>query len=163
MTPDSDIVPTLTPPTTNTPRRTTFQDVIRINTYKPPPLPNTNGDWTLVNPVRETQDTPLHDKNQHFPSTFPTIVGEKTFLRIEDADMKLSGMVINIKLTHNMQVEPKKFIKAMLANFQTVDAWAGLRPIDTGKVRDNKVLRTNEDVDEILTYQYYLDTPLRKN
>ena len=46
---------------------------------------------------------------------------------------------------------------------QTVDACAGLRPIEDGKVKENKVLRTNADVDEIITYHYYLDTPLRKN
>ena len=150
-------------PTTVTPVRTTFQDVIRINTYTPPPVPNTNGEWTLVNPPRELLEPPKQDKHQDFPRMFPTTVGEKLTLNIDEVNMVHSGMTVSIKLSHNMNIDPKKLIKAMLASMQTVDAWAGFRPIDMGKVRDNKVLRTNSDVDEITTYQYYLDTPLRKN
>ena len=151
-------------PSIMTTPRTTFQDVIRLNTYTPPPLPLQNGDWTLVAPTRELQDQePVNRKQQDFPSVFPTTVADKHTLDVEDVPMIQSGMNIRIKLTHNMQVDPKKLIKAMLACMQTVDAWAGLRPIETGKVKDNKVLRTNSDVDEIITYHYYLDNPLRKN
>ena len=144
--------------------RTTFQDVIRLNTYTPPPLPSTNGDWTLVTPLREPiEHQQKIDKNPEFPSVFPTTAAPKTTSQIDDVELNELGMNINIKLTHNMYIEPKKLIKAMLAVLQTVDAWAGLRPIEQGNIQGNKVLRTNGDVDEISTYHYYLDTPLRKN
>ena len=111
------------PPAVMTTARTTFQDVIRLNTYTPPPLPLQNGDWTLVSPQRELhKQEPVTRKHQDFPTIFPTTVADKHTLDIEEVSMTKSGMNIRIKLINNMQVDSKKLMKAMLACMQTVGA-----------------------------------------
>ena len=130
-----------------------------------PPPPNEDGAWVEVVPSNQKNKNDTDDDSKTptvFPSVFPTSLAAKLSDTMPDMEMIESGFNLTIKLKHNMTVDPKTLVKAMLLSLHIADPWAGLRPITPGTVKHDKVLRTMSDVDEIASYHLYLDQPIRR-